>query len=159
MARVYLETSFVSACVSDRKDPGSIHRRERSLEWWAFQAQRHDLFTSSEVMLELSSPRLRRRRAALEFIHDFPTLTVNQDAVNLAEILIKERVMPGPIAGDAIHVAVSAVAAIEYILSWNVRHLANQNKTVHLGRICARHGFAAPRIVTPEMFWEDNNDT
>ena len=40
MARVYLETSFVSACVTDRKDAGSVYRREKSLEWWALQAQR-----------------------------------------------------------------------------------------------------------------------
>src|SRR5207237_1004395 len=38
MARVYLETSFVSACVTDRKDTGSVYRREKSLEWWGLQA-------------------------------------------------------------------------------------------------------------------------
>jgi len=155
MARVYLETSFVSACVTDRKDAGSVYRREKSLDWWAFEAQRHDLFISSEVVEELSDPAFRRRRQALDFIDDLPELAVDQNAIDLAKILIKHRVMPGPIGGDAIHVAVSAIAEIEYILSWNVRHLANPNKTLHLIRICEKHALTAPRIVTPEMFWED----
>jgi hypothetical protein len=155
MARVYLETSFVSACVTDRKDAGSVYRREKSLDWWAFEAQRHQLFISSEVIDELSHPRFRRRQQALDFIEDLPELVVNQDVTDLAKTLIENRVMPGPIGGDSIHVAVSVVAGIEYILSWNVRHLANQNKVLHLSRICERRGFASPRIITPEMFWED----
>src|SRR2546421_8183443 len=155
MARVYLETSFVSACVTDRKDAGSVYRREKSLDWWAFEAQRHELFISSEVIDELSHPHFRRRQQALEFIVDLPELVLDQKAKELAKVLIENRVMPGPVGGDVIHVAVSAVAAIEYIVSWNVRHLANENKTRHLNLICQRHGFIAPRIVTPEMFWED----
>jgi hypothetical protein len=152
MARVYLETSFVSACVTDRKDAGSVYRREKSLDWWAFEAQRHDLFVSSEVIDELSHPGFRRRQQALEFIKDLPQLPLDEEVVKLAEILVENRVMPGPVGGDSIHVAVSAVAAIEYILSWNVKHLANPNKTVHLTRICADHGFVAPRVVTPDSF-------
>ena len=39
MAAVYLETSLVSACVTDRTDPASLYRREASMDWW--QSQRH----------------------------------------------------------------------------------------------------------------------
>ena len=46
MARVYLETSFVSACVTSRKDLASRYRRETSLEWWRVQSRRHALFLS-----------------------------------------------------------------------------------------------------------------
>ncbi len=51
-ADVYLETSFVSACVSDRTDAKSVYRRETSLEWWNTQARRYDLFVSAEVLWE-----------------------------------------------------------------------------------------------------------
>ena len=56
MATVYLETSFVSACVTNRSDPASIYRRELSVEWWTAQAKRHELFISAEVLAELSQP-------------------------------------------------------------------------------------------------------
>ena len=66
--------------------------------------------------------------------------------------------MPGPVAGDAIHVAAAAVHGVEYMLSWNVRHLATPNKIEHLGRVCARAGLLAPRILTPDLLWETDDD-
>jgi hypothetical protein len=152
MARVYLETSFVSACVTDRKDAGSVYRREKSLEWWALQADRHEIWYSDEVVLELDRPGFRHRVDALRFVEDLPMLKVTPEAVALAILLIQERVMPGPVVGDAVHVAVAALARIEYILSWNVRHLANPNKTLHLSNVCAKRGLVAPRIMTPDLF-------
>ncbi len=62
--------------------------------------------------------------------------------------------MPGPVAGDAIHVATAAVHRIEYMLSWNVRHLANPNKVDHLRQVCRRLGLVSPLILTPDMLWE-----
>lgn len=62
MARVYLETSFFSACVSKRVNPKSIVWRETSLHWWERHAFRHELFISSEVIIELSDPKFRQRR-------------------------------------------------------------------------------------------------
>jgi len=32
VASVYVETSFVSACVSDREDAGSVYRRDTGVE-------------------------------------------------------------------------------------------------------------------------------
>ncbi len=56
-------------------------------------------------------------------------------------------------SGDPIHVAVAAVHGIQYMVSWNVKHLANVNKREHLARICARCGYIAPEILTPDVFW------
>jgi hypothetical protein len=44
MARVYLETSFVSVCVTTRTDPNSIYRQEQSLEWLEKEGPKHELF-------------------------------------------------------------------------------------------------------------------
>ena len=56
MPRVYLETSFLSACVSDRTDVASIYRRDLSREWWTTQRQAHELLISPEVLGELGKP-------------------------------------------------------------------------------------------------------
>ncbi len=50
MARVYLETSFVSACVTDRDDTASVYRRQLSTEWWKEQRVKHDLFVGSGIV-------------------------------------------------------------------------------------------------------------
>jgi len=51
MARVYLETSFFSACVSTRTSAKSVAWRETSIEWWQTQAARHELYVSDEVVV------------------------------------------------------------------------------------------------------------
>jgi hypothetical protein len=155
---VYVETSFVSACVTDRVDATSIHRRGISLEWWTTQAGSHDLFTSAEVLGELNHPDFPHRQSALNLVQEVPLLAITEDVQGLATLLVREKVMPGPVAGDAIHVAVATIHEMDYLLTWNVRHLANPSKLTHLGTICMRVGLLPPQIVTPESLWEENHD-
>jgi predicted nucleic acid-binding protein len=159
MVSVYLETSFISACVSDRRDATSVCRRGISREWWATQAHRYDRFVSAEVVAELSHPDFPRRHEAIELVEDVPLLPITGDVQGLAALLVHEKVMPGPLAGDAVHVAVATVHGMDYILTWNVRHLANPSKVAHLRTICLRMGLLPPLIITPEFLWEENHET
>jgi len=154
MAAVYLDTSFVSACVTDRSDPKSIYRRDTSLEWMRAFAPHHDLYISAEVIGELSEPGHRQADAALKMIEPVPILPMTPLVRGFAHALVRERVMPGPVRGDAIHVAIATLYGLDVLLSWNVRHLANPNKLRHLQVISTRLGFVPPTIVTPELFWE-----
>jgi hypothetical protein len=158
MPSVYLETSFVSACVTDRSDATSVHRRRMSREWWATQASRYDRFMSAEVVGELRHPNFHRGTLALELVQDIPLLPINEEVRGLARLLVREKVMPGPVAGDALHVSVAAVHRIDYVLTWNVRHLANPSKVTHLKTICLRVGLLPPTLVTPEMLWEEDHE-
>jgi hypothetical protein len=83
---------------------------------------------------------------------------VDEDVLGFAEVLVREKVMPGPAAGDAVHVAAATVHGVEYVVTWNVRHLANPSKTEHLRIVCLRSGFISPRIVTPDLLWEDEDE-
>lgn len=154
MAKVCLETSFVSACVTARTDPGSVHRKRVSLDWWATQRPRHEVLVSAEVVFELSKPEYPQREDALQFIDGIEALQLTADVAGMAAVLVRERVMPGPLTGDAMHVAAATVYGFEYVLSWNVRHLANPNKVRHLNAICLRFGLMPPQIVTPDHLWE-----
>ena len=158
MAEVYLETSFVSACVTDRTDPASIYRRQVSQDWWNTQAQQHMLLMSAEVVAELSHPEYPRSTEALDWVGEVPLLPLTEEVNGLAIVLVREKVMPGPVAGDAVHVAVAAAHGVDYMLTWNVRHLANPNKLEHLRTICLRVGIVPPRIVTPDLLWETEDE-
>ena len=157
MARVYLETSFISACVSTREDAASVARRNTSLEWWRTQRGYHDVYVSAEVVTELDAD-WPGRTAALELARGIPAVSLTPAVATLAELLVRERVMPGPAQGDAVHVAASIVHQMDYILSWNVRHLANLRKLRHLQAICTREGLRPPLIVVPDLLWETPNE-
>ena len=141
--------------MSDRTDPKSVYRRETSLEWWDTQRQKHDLFVSAEVERELSDPSYPHGQKAIDWIRGLPFLALTDEVRGLANLLVNERVMPSPPTGDALHVGLSAVFGMEYMVSWNVRHLANPIKLRHLQVVCLRVGLAPPQIVTPDLLWEN----
>lgn len=149
-----METSFFSACVTTRADVDSQSWKGRSLAWLATQAKFHQLFVSDEVLAELSAPSYPLSHVAIRFTSGMEVLTVSEEILVFGQHLIDEKVMPGPNEGDAVHVATAVLAQMDYLLTWNVKHLANVNKRVHLSRVCQRIGKVAPLIVTPDLLWE-----
>lgn len=61
------------------------------------------------------------------------------------------KVMPSPPVRDALHVAIATYYKVDFLLTWNCRHIANANKFRHLEVVNARMGFATPKIITPHM--------
>lgn len=114
---------------------------------------------SNEVLAELSAPAFAGAPVALRMLDGLDNLQLSPEARLLAQVLVDEKVMPGPaVSGDAMHVAVATVYQMDYLLSWNVKHLANVNKRTHLINICTRFGLTPPQIVTPDLLWEAPNE-
>lgn len=158
MAKVYLETSFFSVCVSTRSSDKVRGWRSSSNKWWQNIARYHDLFVSREVVEELSAPDFANRNAALAMLAGVQLLEISAQVADFAELMVREKVMPAPsVAGDAIHVAAASVYGMDYILTWNVKHLANPNKRRHFAVICTRLRLIPPMIVTPDMFQETDD--
>ncbi|HVS73675.1 MAG TPA: hypothetical protein VHQ47_20805 [Phycisphaerae bacterium] len=79
-------------------------------------------------------------------------VALGRPAVEIAEALVREQVMPSPSnAGGALHVAMAVANGMDYILTWNVKHLANPNKRTHFEVFCKRLGYSAPQLVTPDL--------
>ena len=155
MAKVYLETSFFSACVTSRTTSRAIYEREMSIAWLEEEGPSHDLFLADPVVAELSSPGYRDRELALELAARFRIEPVTEAMETLAAVFAKQFVMPRDLAGDALHVAAAVILRTEVLLTWNVKHLANQNKQPHLRSVCIENGFVAPRITRPDILLEE----
>ena len=63
--------------------------------------------------------------------------------------------MPKEDFGDAFHTALTSFYKIDYLLTWNYAHLANEHKQEHLRVINTRLGLFIPRITTPMMLKEN----
>lgn len=48
----------------------------------------------------------------------------------------------------------ATVAGMDYMLTWNIQHLANPNKTQHLNVVCLEFGLIPPRIRRPDDMLE-----
>ncbi len=154
MPNAYLETSFFSICVSTRTGEKSVGWRASSLEWWRTNARFFELCISPEVVRELSSPDFPtdRREAALAMLHGLDALEFTDDVAAVADLLVRERVMPAPtVEGDALHMALCIAHRVDYLVTWNQKHLANPRKRTHMAVICARLNVPMPQIVTPDL--------
>lgn len=148
---VYVETSIVSFLTSRAsRDVVQAARQRVTQDWWR-RLSRFSLFMSTPVLSEAAAgdPHASERRLlALEGI---PELNVSEDAIELAEALIRGGGLPTRAAVDAFHIAVAAAHGIEYLPTWNCRHIANATMRGTIEAICRRQGFDPPVICTPEQ--------
>ncbi|HMP82356.1 MAG TPA: hypothetical protein PKA41_06570 [Verrucomicrobiota bacterium] len=57
--------------------------------------------------------------------------------------------LPGKAAVDAARIAVAAVHQMDFLLTWNFRHIANASIVDEVRAVCADAGYAPPVICTP----------
>jgi hypothetical protein len=76
-------------------------------------------------------------------------LLVNDEVERLAEVLLIEGALPKQARYDALHIAVAAVNGVDYLLTWNCKHIANVEKLSHIEALCRAEGYEPPRVCTP----------
>jgi hypothetical protein len=86
-------------------------------------------------------------------------LKVDEESRALAERLIAEGAMPTSAEPDALHVAIATVHGVDYLLTWNCRHIDNAALRPLLRSVCAAAGYRCPEICTPlELLAEEDDD-
>ena len=150
---VFIETSIPSAYVSTRTDAGSLHRRGATRQWWSEQLPLYEGWSSDGVILELSKGDWPGKSEAIALLDGLPRLAIDDEIIGVARRYIEEHLVPDDVRGDALHLAAASVHEFDFLLTWNIRHLANPNKVNHLAAINRRLGLLNPVIVTPEMLW------
>ena len=157
--RVYIETSVISYLVArPSRNILAAAWQQVTQEWWDTRRARFELFASELVLAEAShgDPDAAQRRT--EALQGIPDLEVTDDAVALAGRLINEGALPMEATGDALHIAVAAVHGMDYLLTWNYRHLDNAERKPVVRDVCAMAGFRCPEICTPqELMGEEAN--
>ena len=75
--------------------------------------------------------------------------SVDEEVEALAARLVAEGGFPPKSEVDALHVAIAAIHAINFLLTWNCRHINNADKKPLIRIICSRAGYTCPEICTP----------
>jgi hypothetical protein len=123
-------------------------------EWWTKQRPLFDLYISDFVVEEASRGDPAAAVERLQALNGIPLLRAAPVAIELADKLATALSLPDRARPDASHLAISAVYGMSFLLTWNCKHLANGFLADRIERTCRVAGFAAPRIVTPELLME-----
>ena len=113
------------------------------------------MFISPVTLDELRDAKTEeKRRASASFLETLThtELPENEEAENLAWIYIIDEVMSEARLDDLRHVAYAVVARCDYVVSWNMRHLANAKTEIRVNRVNANENYTKISIVSPEHF-------
>jgi len=154
MATVYIETSIIGYLTARSSDVVIfLARQQLTQQWWADQKKKYDLVTSQLVIDEAAAGDPMAAQERLGLLTDLPLLDIQHPDVKiLADDLIASHLLPEKALADARHVAVSAVFGVDYLLTWNCKHIANAETLPRLYTMLRNSGFEPPLVVTPEEF-------
>jgi hypothetical protein len=77
-------------------------------------------------------------------------LAITDEATRVAEELLRRGALPRKATVDAFHIGIAAAHQIEYLVTWNCKHIANAAMRSTIEVICRSEGFTPPIICTPE---------
>ncbi len=126
-----------------------------TIEWWELSSGRFELFISELVYVEAArghEDAAARRIAILDTLQE---LEVTDAVKNLVVALMKEGSFPVSAEMDAYHIAVAAVHGMDYLLTWNCKHIANAVLRPKVEAVCRHHGYEPPVICTPQELMEE----
>ena len=151
MATIYMETTVVGHLAGRiHRDPLVAARQQATRNWWRDEASKYTVLISQLVLDECSDGDPEAAAERLEVIKDLDLIDASDEVDALAGSLIVGHAVPASEPRDAFHIAISAVNGINYLLTWNFKHIANASLRGRIEQVCRDAGFDPPVICTPE---------
>jgi hypothetical protein len=148
---LYLETSVISYLAArPSRDPITARNQQITREWWDTWRMDYELRTSDIVLAEVREGDPLTASWRLSLLQDVPVLSAKgREVARLATDLLRSVPLPGKAHADALHIAVAAVNGMEYLLTWNCKHIANPRLTARIERVIRAAGLRHPVLCTP----------
>lgn len=160
MDTVYIETSVVShATAWPSPDPATAVLQEQAKRWMNEQRQLYDIVTSQLVIDEAAMGDADAAARRLQMLDGISVLPANPDADTVADEIVARAMMPEIARLDALHVALAALAGVQYLLTQNCKHIANAHELPRLYRLLDELGLSGMLICTPIEFLGGDDDT
>ena len=159
METAYIETTVPSYYVARTSDSLlQAAKQAMTRRWWDSGWSGFQLFTSLETLDEAGKGDPRMAADRLDLIRGLPLLPLPDEGLHLASRLVESGIVPAKAASDAIHIAVASVHRMDYLVTWNFKHIANPFIRERLRRTIAAAGFELPVMCSPEELLQNNDE-
>ncbi|MBN3925304.1 type II toxin-antitoxin system VapC family toxin [Nostoc sp. NMS4] len=147
---VYIETSIVGYLTARPSNNLILMANlEATREWWDTRRDQFMLYISQVVLDEVARGDTEIATKRLEIVRDFPLLEISEAVQNLAGQFLAKSSLPPKAADDALHIAAATVYGLDYLLTWNCKHIANAQIQKKLAQISLDAGYELPTLCTP----------
>ncbi len=150
MASVYVETtipSYLTAVPS--RDLVTAGRQQVTHDWWQTAKERFELFISEAVLQEIRAGDAEAATKRMKLVEGMTVLDVTQEVDSLAEIYQQRFNLPQRARTDVVHIAVAVVYELDYVVTWNCKHIANGQIFRRLIEVNRSLGRFTPLLYTP----------
>lgn len=147
---VYVETSILGYLTArSTKNLILAANMEITKDWWELRRSAFTLYTSEAVLAEVAQGDTAIATQRLKLLADFPLLELNQAVQDLAVQFLARSNLSPKAKVDAIHIAVATVHGMDYLLTWNCKHIANAQIQRKLAEISLDFDCVLPILCTP----------
>jgi hypothetical protein len=146
----YLETTIIGyLAMRNSRDVRVAANQLSTREWWDDHRPDFEVYVSQFVLDECDQgdPAAAYERRA--YLKDIPVLDMNENVEQLAEVISTELQIPPKARIDAFHISMAAVHGVQFLLTWNCKHIANPEHRPRIERACRDRGIEPPLICTP----------
>lgn len=152
MQKVYIETSVVSYYASKTSRDIVIAGHQVSTKDFWNKLKRNELIPviSALVIKEASQGNIENVRKRREIIQGFLVLDISKEAEELSNLLIKKHAISSECPEDALHIAIASVAKVDFIATWNFKHINNPFTKTKIKEIIEEAGYCCPVLASPE---------
>ncbi|EAW37262.1 type II toxin-antitoxin system VapC family toxin [Lyngbya sp. PCC 8106] len=147
---VYIETSVVGYLTARPSNNLILMANsEITRRWWETRRSQFNLYISQIVLDEAAQGDAEMAIKRLDILQDISVLELTETVQDLGIQFLTRSNLPAKASDDAIHIAVATVQNIDYLLTWNCKHIANAQIQRKLSEICLDFGYKLPIICTP----------
>ena len=153
--KLYLETSIISYLTA-KPSRNIIVAGHQAVthHWWDYYRQECDLYVSQAVLDEASAGDTEQARLRLQGIEGIDMLVITDKVYEFANQLLQKGPLPEKARADAVHIACAIINGMDYLLTWNCRHIANAHFFDKINSLCAIMGYESVIICTPDELAE-----
>lgn len=156
--KVYLETTMFNFYFAD----DSPEKRQDTLKLFKeIKDGKYEPYTSFVVLDEINKTtdnQKRERMLGLIKEYDVGVMEDDSEADTLADIYVREGIIPIKYRDDALHIAVATIAEMHVILSWNFQHIVKRKTRNMVNAVNLREGFRTIEICSPKEVIEDESE-
>ena len=130
-------------------------RQELTREWWIFSRPGFDCVISQIVLDEISAGDPEYSDKRIEQASTLSALAVNPACQELAQKYLERGYIPKNEIRDALRIAVAVVWKVDYLLTWNCKHIANAHSLRQLRKFSESQGHEFPHVCPPRRALTD----
>ncbi len=147
----YIESSVISYLTArPSRDVIIAGRQAVTHDWWENCRKRFDLRISILVEEEISRGDAEAAKGRKEKIDGIASLSLSDEAVRVANLLLAEKAVPAGSGEDALHIGIAAAQGADYLVTWNFKHINNAEKKAAIVRAVESCGYVCPQLCSPE---------